>query len=161
MAKRSRRVFLDFALEREKVDSCAAICGLSAPVGLAAVHVGCRRDAPTGNWPALLEAHMTRGFTLACLALAASFAAAPAEAQYYHQPGPGYYQPQPQIYLPPGQVQRNMEKLSRKQAEFYQRYGYPQPQPRYRQPPQYHQPYGYAPPQRQYRRPPPQYYYYD
>ncbi len=108
---------------------------------------------------------MRSKLAVACLTLVAGLAAAPASAQYYH-PGPGYYQPvQPQIYLPPNKARRNIEKLHRKQAEFYQRYGYPAPprgrmQPQYR-PHGYAQPYGYAPPPRAYRRPPPQYYYYD
>lgn len=51
-----------------------------------------------------------------------------------------------QYYLPSDKVERNMEKLARKQAEFYQKYGYPAPQQRHYQQPHYQQPYGYGPP---------------
>ena len=72
---------------------------------------------------------------------------------------------QAQYYLPPDKVERNREKLARKQAEYCAKYGCAQQRPGafYRQAPApqpygyaQRQPYGYAPPPRQvYRRPAP------
>ena len=88
---------------------------------------------------------------------------APVSAQYYQQ---GYgYAPPPQVYIDPYRAQRNNAKLQRKQAEFYQKYGYPQrqyaPRPRYVEPryvePRYVDP-RYAQPRPRYRQQP-QYFY--